>query len=112
MNISYDGIGQLVVTFPAGDCVEGQVCMLDSLGRACTCAESDAFIGFVQSVDKNMASVIVEGFVKVSYTGTPPCYGSCGLLADGNGGVLCCDDVECYLVAELDTVSKTCVIKL
>lgn len=112
MNISYEGIGFLMVTFPDDGSVEGQVCKLTSEGQVDGCIANDRFCGVVHSVEKHMAAVQVEGFVKVRYTGTAPVLGYAKLTADGFGGVCTSTDGQDYLVVQVDTDKRTAMIKL
>ena len=112
MSISYNGIGHFSVTFPEDGCTEGAVCKLSTDGEANACSAGDKLFGVVKFVDGGKACVLIEGFVTVSYTGTAPNCGWCNLSADGNGGVKSDSAGKEYLVAEVDTAAKTCVIKL
>lgn len=112
MHISFDGIGHMSVTFPAGNCVEGALCKLDAQGNACACAAGDKFCGVAEVVSGGMAGVQIHGFATVSYTGSAPTVGYCGLSADGNGGVKADAAGKNYLVAAVDTAAKTAVIEL
>ena len=88
MNISYEGIGALVVSIPAGNCEAGKVCKVNGVGKADKCAANDKFCGVVLAVEQGMAAVQMEGFVTVGYTGSMPAYGFNTLAADGNGKVM------------------------
>ena len=112
MNVSYEGVGYLAATFPAGNCVAGQLCKLDVLGLSEKCNDGDAFCGFVEEVKNRRAAVQIEGFVEVPYTGTAPTRGYVKLSSDGKGGVKVDSNGKEYLVAELDTDNSTITIKL
>ena len=112
MNVSYEGVGYLAVTFPAGSCVAGQVCKLGVLGLSEKCNEGDAFCGVVDAVENFRAAVQIEGFAEVSYTGTAPTRGYEKLSSNGKGGVKVDSNGKEYLVAELDTDNSTITIKL
>lgn len=112
MNISYEEIGHMSVTFPAEDCGEGQVCKMGEDGAVAACASGDAFCGVVESVRGSQAGVRIHGFTKLGYTGTAPGCGYVKLAADGNGGVAVNDNGRSYLVVKVDTTAGTAVIEL
>ena len=112
MNISYEGIGFLMVTFPDNGSMEGEVCKLTAEGNVEYCVANDRFCGVVHSVEKHMAAVQVEGFVRVRYSGTAPVLGYAKLVADGFGGVCTNTTGQDYLVVQVDATKKTVMIKL
>ena len=112
MSIRYEGIGNMGVTIPAGDCKEGHVCGVDTSGKACLCAQGAAFIGKVETVHGNQAGVQVFGFAKVPYTGIAPAMGYSKLSANGTGGVMADTAGNAYWVVEVDTTGLTVTIKL
>ena len=112
MNISYEGIGHLSVTFPAGDCEVGQVCKLDGSGNAVKCGSGEDFIGFVESVHGSSAAVQVEGFACVPYNGIFPTCGYVGLAGDGAGKVTNSGEGKKYLVVNVDQINGNLIIKL
>lgn len=112
MSVSYDGIGYLAVTMPADNCVEGQVCTLSTAGKAAACSSAGMFCGVVTQVENSMASVQLEGFVEVGYSGTAPTTGMITLAANGSGGVAVNTSGRVYLVVSVDTTAKTIVMKL
>ena len=112
MSISYNGIGHFSVTFPENGCAEGAVCKLSGDGEAVACNAGDKLFGVVQFVDHGKACVLIEGFVRVAFSGTAPGCGWANLSADGNGGVKVDSAGKEYLVAEVDATAKTCIIKL
>lgn len=112
MNTSFEEIGYLSATFPAGTAVVGKVCKLSSTGAANTCAAGDRFCGIVTTVRGGYAGVQVHGFVTVSYSGTAPALGYSALSANGNGGIKADATGHTYLVVKVDTVNHTAVIDL
>ncbi len=112
MSISYGGVGYLAVTMPAGNCVEGQTCTLDAEGRAAGCLNGSMFCGIVDRVEDSMASVQLEGFVEVSYSGAAPTTGLIALAANGSGGVVINSNGRVYLVVSVDATEKKLVMKL
>ena len=112
MNISYEGIGRLLVTFPDCGAGEGQVCKINSEGMADVCLTNDRFCGVAHLVDQGMASVQMEGFVTVEYSGAAPTLGYNKLAADGFGGVYVNTSGQTYLVVKVDTSRTTVTFKL
>ena len=112
MNISYEGIDSMVVTFPIGTCQVGQVCKVGITGGADMCDSGDKFCGVMLSAKTGMAAVQVEGFVRVGYSGSKLAHGYVALAADGNGKVVANSNGREYLVAEVDTQTMTAIIKL
>ncbi len=112
MNISYEGIGYLAVTMPTNGCDEGCVCSINFEGKVYSCSAGEMFFGVVVASNVYKANVQVEGFAKVTYTGSELVPGLVKLVANGNGGVKVSDDGRLYLVTAVDTEAKTAVIKL
>ena len=112
MNISSEGIGSLVVTFPIGTAKIGHVCKLGSMGTAHECASGDKFCGVLLATETGMAAVQVEGFVRVGYAGSKLSNGYVALTADGTGKVVANSNGREYLVVEVDTQTMTAIIKL
>ena len=112
MNVSYEGIGYLAATFPAGSCVAGQLCKLGVLGMSDKCSDGEAFCGLVEAVEHQRAAVQIAGFAEVSYTGSAPSRGYAKLSSNGKGGVKVDSAGKEYLVAEIDTDRSVITIKL
>lgn len=112
MNISFEGIGYLAVTFPAAEDAAGQVCELNADGGVKACSDGNSFIGVMEFVRDGRAAVQVEGFAEVSYTGTNLSLGYTKLTGNGSGGVQLDSDGREYLVVQVNTADKTAVIKL
>lgn len=111
MNVSFEDIGHLAVTFAAEGCEAGQVCRLTDSGTVGPCAEGDSFCGVVEGLRKGFAAVQVEGFARVGFTAPAPAVGYGSLCADGNGGVKTGSGRE-YLVVSVDASAQTAIIKL
>ena len=114
MEISFEGIGQVVATFAKEKGVEAGMAVAmtanDTVGMG---AAGDAPCGVVLTAKEDSCAVQVGGFVKVAYTGTAPTvgYGMIGL--DGKGGIQTATSggLTC-LIAQVDTDGMTAVIKL
>ena len=110
MNVSFEDIGRLSVTFGQEGCEGGQVCKVRGNGMVAPCADGDKFCGIVEHVRGNHAAVQVAGFAEVKVTGTVG-VGYVNLCADGTGGVKAGTGRE-YLVVSVDENAKTAIIKL
>ena len=110
MNVSFEEIGRLAVTFAQTGCEGGQVCKVSGNGAVAPCGAGEAFCGVVESVRGGVAAVQVAGFVTVSVTGSLN-VGYVNLCADGQGGVKAGAGRE-YLVVSVDENTATAVIKL
>ena len=108
MNVSFEEIGRLAVTFAQSGCKAGQVCKLNADGKAVPCAAGDKFCGIVEGVRSGFAAVQVEGFATVAVSGTVN-VGYVNLCANGNGGVKAGTGRE-YLVVCVN--AGTAVIKM
>lgn len=113
MNISYEQIGRLSVTFPAGDCKKGEVCKINSSGKADACSAGDPFLGVTEAVNGSQAAVQLAGFAELAYSGSStPTPGYLKLSADGSGGVKVDTAGAGFWVAGVDSVRKTMIVKL
>ena len=112
MSISYEGIGERMVTLPVGTGQDGQVCKVGPYGAADLCANGEKFAGVVVKRDKGMSLVQLEGFVRVGYSGSKPNCGYVSLTSDGSGKVLVNSNGREYLVVQVDASTMTAIIKL
>ena len=110
MNVSFEDIGRLSVTFGQEGCEGGMVCKVGGNGLVVPCADGDKFCGVVEHVRGNHAAVQVAGFAEVKVAGTVD-LGYVNLCADGTGGVKAGEGKE-YLVVSVNENAKTAVIKL
>ena len=110
MNVSFEDIGRLSVTFGQEGCEGGQVCNVGGNGLVVPCTDGDKFCGIVEHVRGNHAAVQVAGFAEVACTGVVE-LGYVNLCADGQGGVKAGAGRE-YLVVSVDSSAKTAIIKL
>lgn len=108
MNVSFEEIGRLAVTFAQDGCESGQVCKVSANGTVAPCAAGDKFCGVVEGVRGGVAGVQVAGFATVAVSGSLN-VGYVNLCADGNGGVKAGTGRE-YLVVSVE--ADTAVIKL
>ena len=89
MAISFEAIGERLVTFAAGSgLTAGKVCKISANGTVGPCSE-EGFCGVVLEVRASTASVVLGGFVELSYAGsTAPGLGYVVLTTDKAGEVV------------------------
>ena len=110
MNVSFEEIGRLAVTFGHEGCQAGQVCKVSGNGTVAPCAAGDKLCGLVEGVRGDYAAVQVAGFAEVPYSGSVA-LGHVSLCADGSGGVKAGAGRE-YLVVSVDENAQTAIIML
>ena len=87
MSISFKGYGENVLTFESKVSEAGvPVTVAEECTVRAAAADKD-FIGITCEVNGEVAGVIMDGYVEMTYTGNTPAYGYCNLVADGSGGV-------------------------
>ena len=106
MKISFEGIGENLVTFIGRDVKPGDPVKVSDAGTVSACAAGEAFDGFVAGLSGDYAGVILGGAVSVPYSGSAPGFGSVELCADGNGGVRSGSGSRC-LVVDVDDVENS-----
>jgi len=89
MSISYEAIGQVMVTCLAeDDVVAGQVVKMDDNDTVAACDAGDAFCGVAGEVTEGgFVAVQVKGFVTVPCDDSNAAAGYMTFTADGSGGV-------------------------
>jgi hypothetical protein len=112
MNVSFEGIGERLVTFLASSVTKGHVVKVSAAGTVSECSAGDAFDGVCLFTDSGTAAVRLGGFVTVGYSSTAPGYGRAILVADGSGGVKTAESGDTYVVVDKDTTAKTVTIIL
>ena len=110
MNVSFEEIGRMAVTFAQDGCETGQVCKVAGNGTVAPCAAGEKFCGLVEGVRGDYAAVQVAGFATVAVSGSVG-VGYVSLCADGQGGVKAGSGRE-YLVVQVDEADGTAVIML
>ena len=111
--ISFDGIGQELVTFEAASGVTaGHVVKMADNGKVSKCSEGDDFCGVALNVRNGYAGVQLRGFVTLKCAGSET-VGYNSLVADGSGGVKKATSGGVnVLVVSVDATAKTCVVFL
>ena len=105
MAITFGAIGKQHVTFASDDAEEGQVCKMSANGTVTVCEEDDGFIGVVESIRGGFASVVLEGYVELPYSGTAPDLGYAILASDGDGKVAEAEEGRTCLVVSIDSTN-------
>ena len=105
--VSFEGIGEVIATFYAGDGVTaGQVVKLSGDSKVAACTAGERFCGLSVSVKTGCAAVQVGGFAEVHCTDSTVAVGLATLTADGSGGVKKAGSGDAgaeYLVVSKDT---------
>ena len=110
MNVSFEEIGWMAVTFASIGCEAGQVCKVSETGTVAPCAAGEKFCGVVEGIRGDYAAVQMEGFAQVAISGSVG-LGYVNLCADGLGGVKAGTGRE-YLVVSVDEADHSAIIKL
>ena len=111
--ISFEYVAQECATFYNPQSLQqGALCKPTASKNIAACADGDDFIGVVANTQGGLASVIFHGFVTVTYSGTAPACGLCGLAADGNGAVKVSTSAHKRFVVSFDIMNKTVTILL
>lgn len=113
MNVYLNGFDRKEVTFNAGDGVkEGKTVNLLTKTTVGASPLDNNFFGVCALVRNGMASVVLKGYVTVSYTGTAPSLGYNKIASDGAGGIKLSDSGRYIIVADVDAIKGTCGIVL
>ena len=107
MAISFEAIGQKMVTFAAGTgLAEGKVCEVAADGAVGPCSE-EGFCGVVSQIRGGAAGVILDGYVELSYAGsTAPSLGYAILTTDKAGEVVPGTSGRTCLIVSVDSTNK------
>ena len=114
MEISFEGIGQVAVTFAAADGVQpGMAVALTADSTVGVGKGGDGLCGVVLTAKNGTAAVQVGGMVQVGYSGTAPAIGMNTVAVDGSGKIktVTSGGVSCMVVS-VNTADSTAVIKL
>ena len=110
MNVSFEEIGRMAVTFGQSGCEAGQVCKVAANGAVAPCGDGEKFCGVVEGVRGGHAAVQVAGFAEAAFSGSLSA-GYVSLCADGKGGVKAGSGRE-YLVVSVDENAHTAIFML
>ena len=88
MTTKFNGFNEKVLTFECDTEINaGSPVKITANGKVAACAAGDRFVGVCINTRGGYASVQVEGYIALPYTGTAPAVNVTKLVADGNGGV-------------------------
>ncbi|MBR2667321.1 MAG: hypothetical protein IKD96_04085 [Oscillospiraceae bacterium] len=88
MSISFQGMGEQLVSFEAGTVTAGYPVSMSDNGKVANSGNGDCFAGIaVHKSDDGFAAVQLSGFVTLAYSGTAPSLGWQRIAANGSGGV-------------------------
>ena len=107
MKVSFEGIGEQVVSFAAASgTVKNEFVKMSSNNTVGKCSADDVFAGYCLKVEGGFADVMTHGYVEAGYVGdTAPTVGFCALSAAGSGKVQADEDGREYLVLKVDTTN-------
>ena len=108
MKVSFEGIGDQIVSFVKGSGAEKGVFV--KLGASSTVAaadDGDCFAGLCVHADGGFADVQLKGSVTCAYTGTAPEVGFVKLVSAGGCSVKKDNGGREYLVLKVDTAAST-----
>lgn len=107
MNISLNDAGALCVSMEAQEGLKaGDLCKITGNCKVGKAAAGDVAFGLVKLVRDGVATVQVEGYAKLPYSGTAPGLGYTTLAADNAGGMKSVSTGgKAYFVCEVDTTA-------
>ncbi len=109
MKVSFEGIGESVVTFynsAVSAATAGVTVKMSGNGEVSACEDGNRFFGYALACDTDFAAVQTAGYIELGYTGTAPAVGFVKLAANGAGGVKADEAGEEFLVVDVDTANK------
>lgn len=110
MKVSFEGIGESVVTFynsKTSAAVAGAPIKMGGNGEVSACADGERFFGVALACDSDFAAIQMGGYVELGFTGSAPAVGYIKLVSNGAGGVKTAETGREFLVVDVDTVGKT-----
>lgn len=109
--ISFEGFNNQYATFIAEEGMTSGTPVLFDEGNACYEAQDgDAFTGICTETRNGLATVLLQGYYEIKYSGTAPGYGYQRLIANGAAGVKLAgdeDEVPFVRVLKVDGDKKT-----
>ena len=109
--VSFEGIGEMMVTFLAEDGVKAGTVKMTGDGKVTSCGDGEALCGVALEVGGGLALVQLRGFVRVNCSDTVA-VGYTKLAANGSGGVKTSASGTAYLVVEAGSAEKQATILL
>ena len=109
MKVSFEGVGEQVLSFKKASGVEkGALVKMSANATVDKCSAGDRFMGVCIAAGDAFAEVKTAGYVELGYTGTAPAVGYATLAADTAGKVKTVTTGGAqYLVIKVDTSTGT-----
>lgn len=108
MKVSFEGIGEQVVSFTSTGTVKGNFVKMSGNGQVAACSAADNFMGYCIEAENGFADVMTHGYISCEYTGTTaPTVGFGQLTADAGGKVKPANTGREYLIVNVNTTAKT-----
>lgn len=105
MKVSFEGIGEQVLSFQAASGTKkNEFVKVSASNTVAKCSADDVFAGYCINTEAGFADVMTHGYIEVGYVGeTAPSLGFDTLTAAGSGKVQADEDGREYLVLKVDT---------
>lgn len=108
MKVSFEGIGEQVISFAAESGVSaGLPVKLSANGTVAAADSGGRFMGVCIAAEDGFAEVRTAGYVELKYSGTAPAVGYANLAADADGKVKAASTGGEYLVLKVDSAAGT-----
>ena len=108
MKVSFEGIGENIVTFynnKTNAAAAGAPVKMSAACEAARCGDGERFFGVAVAGDSEFAAVQTKGYVEMSYSGAAPAVGFGKLAADAAGGVKTAETGSEFLIVDVDTTN-------
>lgn len=106
MKVSFEGIGEQVLSFnKASDVEKGSLVKMSANDTVTKCAAGNNFAGVCIHADNDFADVKTSGYVELGYTDTAPTVGFAKLTASDDKKVKTATTGREYLVIKVDTTA-------
>ena len=106
MKVSFEGIGEKVISFKNASAEKGNFVKMSASGTVAPCSAADGFVGVCLKADSDFADIQTAGYVECGYTDTAPSVGYATLVASTAGKVKTAQTGREYLVIKVDTANS------
>ena len=108
MKVSFEGIGEQVISFAAASgLTKGVFVKMSASSTVTACSSGDGFVGYCCAAEGGFAEIRTHGYMKCPYSGTAPSVGYGILVADAGGKVKSAQSGASYLIVDVDTTAGT-----
>ncbi len=112
MKTSFQGIGEMIATFEAGESVAvGSLVKVSANGKVDVCADTDPFCGVVVNIRGGYAAVQIGGYAQIPCTGGVA-VGYQTLCAGADGKAKTGETGRQLLVVDYDSTAAVCGVIL